>query len=89
MLAIIAAIIFAVAFLLDVTSTATNAVFAPASLLLLGLCCLALHIAGIGAGWSFSSRRRRRLPAGRCHDGSALPPPRLSNLDVSSRFGLA
>jgi hypothetical protein len=61
MLAIIAAIIFAIAFLLDVTSTATNAVFAPASLLLLGLCCLALHIAGIGTGWHVGPRRRRRL----------------------------
>jgi hypothetical protein len=69
MLAIIAAIIFAIAFLLDVTSTATNAVFAPASLLLLGLCCLALHVAGIGTGWSVP-RRRRRLLTGRGRAGS-------------------
>jgi hypothetical protein len=60
MLAIIAAVIFAVAFLLDITGTATNAVFAPASLLLLGLACLALHVAGIGTGWRFSTPRRRR-----------------------------
>ncbi len=60
MLAIVAAIIFAIAFLLDVTSTATNAVFAPASLLLLGLTCLALHIAGVGTGWTFSRRGYRR-----------------------------
>jgi hypothetical protein len=61
MLAIIAAIIFAIAFLLDVTGTATNAVFAPASLLLLGLACLALHTAGIGTGWYVTTTRRRRV----------------------------
>ncbi len=60
MLAIIAAIIFAIAFLLGVAGTATGAAFAPASLLLLGLACLALHIAGIGTGWYFTPRRRRR-----------------------------
>jgi hypothetical protein len=57
-LAIVAAIVFAIAFLLQITSTATSAVFAPLSLLLLGLTCLALHIAGIGSGWSFTRRRR-------------------------------
>jgi hypothetical protein len=50
MLAIAAAVIFAIALLLDVTGSATGTVFAPASLLLLGLACLALHIAGIGTG---------------------------------------
>jgi hypothetical protein len=60
MLAIIAAIIFAIAFLLNATSTATNAVFSPMSLLLVGLACLALHVAGIGTGWKVPSRRRRR-----------------------------
>jgi hypothetical protein len=51
MLAIIAAIIFAIAFIINVTSTATNAVLAPSSLILLGLACLALHVAGIGSNW--------------------------------------
>ena len=60
MLAIIAAIIFAIAFLLNATSTATNAVFSPTSLLLAGLACLALHVAGVGTGWKVPSRRRRR-----------------------------
>jgi len=69
MLAIIAAIVFAIAFLLDVTSTATNAVFAPASLLLLGLTCLALHIGGIGTGWYVTPRRRRRLSPRRGREG--------------------
>jgi hypothetical protein len=60
MLAIIAAIIFVIAFLLNATSTATSAVFAPTSLLLVGLACLALHLAGVGTGWKVPSRRRRR-----------------------------
>jgi hypothetical protein len=51
MLAIIAAIIFAIAFIINVTGTATSAVFAPSSLILVGLACLALHVAGIGSGW--------------------------------------
>jgi hypothetical protein len=59
MLAIAAAIIFAIAFLLKATSTATSAVFSPTSLLLVGLVCLALHLAGVGSGWSLPSRRRR------------------------------
>jgi hypothetical protein len=60
MLAIAAAVIFAIAFLLNATSTATSAVFSPTSLLLAGLACLALHQAGVGAGWSLPRRRRRR-----------------------------
>jgi hypothetical protein len=60
MLAIAAAIIFAIAFLLNATSTATSAVFSPTSLLLVGLACLALHVAGVGTGWSLPRRRRRR-----------------------------
>jgi hypothetical protein len=60
MLAIAAAVIFAIAFLLSATTTATNAVFSPTSLLLAGLACLALHMAGIGSGWKVPSRRRRR-----------------------------
>jgi hypothetical protein len=60
MLAIIAAVLFAIAFLLTATSTATAAVFSPMSLLLAGLACLALHLAGIGTGWKIPSRGRRR-----------------------------
>ncbi|HEY7142913.1 MAG TPA: hypothetical protein VH637_01580 [Streptosporangiaceae bacterium] len=51
MLAIIAAIIFAIAFFIRASGTATNAVFAPTTLLLAGLALLALHQAGIGASW--------------------------------------
>jgi hypothetical protein len=53
MLAIIAAILFVIAFLLNATSTATDAVFSPTSLLFVGLACLALHQAGIGTSWRF------------------------------------
>ena len=51
MLAIVAVLIFVVAFIIQVTGTATDAVFAPASLVILGFICLALHLAGLGAGW--------------------------------------
>jgi hypothetical protein len=53
MLAIVAAIIFAIAFILHASGTATNAVFSSTSLLFLGLFCLALHQAGIGTSWRF------------------------------------
>jgi hypothetical protein len=60
MLAIIAAVLFVIAFFLNATSTATSAVFAPISLLLVGLACLALHLAGVGTGWKVPGRRGRR-----------------------------
>jgi hypothetical protein len=58
-LAIIAAIIFAIAFVLRATHTATGSAFSTLGLVLIGLACLALHIAGIGSGWSLSRRYRR------------------------------
>jgi hypothetical protein len=51
MLAIIAAIIFAIAWIINATGTATNAWFSVTDLLLIGLACLALHQAGIGSAW--------------------------------------
>jgi len=51
-----AAVLFIIAFLINATSTATSAVFSPVSLLLAGLACLALHLAGVGTKWS--ARRR-------------------------------
>jgi hypothetical protein len=56
MLAVIAAIIFLIAFILRVTSTTAGVVLAPLSLLFLGLICLALHLAGWGSGWSIKRR---------------------------------
>ena len=42
--------------ILRVTSTGTGVVFAPESLLLVGLALLALHVAGAG-GWRITRRR--------------------------------
>ncbi len=58
MFAIIAAVLFAIAFIINATSTSTSAVFSPESLMLVGLALLALHIAGIGTSVSYSRRRR-------------------------------
>jgi hypothetical protein len=57
MLAFIAAILFAIAFLLNAASVATDAIFSPTSLMLVGLCLVALHLVGLGAGWSPRWRR--------------------------------
>ena len=51
MLAIIAAILFAIAWIINATGTVTNAWFSVTGLLLIGLVCLALHQAGIGSAW--------------------------------------
>jgi hypothetical protein len=57
MLGYVAALLFIIAFLINATNTATSAVFSVTSLMLLGLFCLALHLAGVGTGWA--PRRRR------------------------------
>ena len=54
-----AAVIFAIAFLINASATATDAVFSPFSLLLVGLACLALHFMGVGTGWVVPRRRVR------------------------------
>lgn len=59
MLAIIAAILFVVAFILHAASISTDVIFSPISLALVGLALLALHQAGLGPGYSYSRRRRR------------------------------
>lgn len=58
MFAIIAAVLFAIAFILQVTGTATEPVFAPLSLAFVGLALLALHMAGMGPAQTFGRRRR-------------------------------
>ena len=62
MLAIIAAVLFIIAFILNAASVGDSPVFTPLSLMLAGLACLALHLAGLGTNWGSSSswRRRRR-----------------------------
>jgi hypothetical protein len=58
MLAIIAAVIFALSLLFDLFEVTVGDAFDAQTLLFAGLLCLALHLAGIGtsAGW-----RRRRV----------------------------
>ncbi|MEV6649857.1 hypothetical protein [Streptomyces sp. NPDC051219] len=58
MLAFVAGALFFIAFILHATETSTEVLFSPMSLMLLGLTVLAVHLAGVGAGWS--SRRGRR-----------------------------
>jgi hypothetical protein len=65
MLAVVAAILFALGFLFVATAASVPAIISPTALILLGLACLALHQAGFGTAtpWSGSGRRyyaRRR-----------------------------
>lgn len=55
MVGIVAAVLFFIAFLINAAEISTNDVFSSTNVMLLGLMCLALHMAGVGAGWS---RRR-------------------------------
>ncbi|HSX97342.1 MAG TPA: hypothetical protein VLG91_08110 [Streptomyces sp.] len=56
MLGIAAAVLFFFAFLINAAEITTNDVFSSSNVMLLGLTLLALHVAGIGSGWS--GRRR-------------------------------
>ncbi|MFD3843240.1 hypothetical protein ACFWWC_44585 [Streptomyces sp. NPDC058642] len=58
MLAIISAILFFVAFLINAAEISTNDAFSSTNVMLLGLTVLALHLAGVGTGWSARGRRR-------------------------------
>jgi hypothetical protein len=53
MLALAAAVIFVIAFIIRAAGVSTDAVFAPASLVIIGLALLALHFAGFGASWQY------------------------------------
>lgn len=57
MLAIIAAVLFFIAFLINAADITTNEIFTSTNVMLIGLTLLALHLTGIG-GWA--ARRRRR-----------------------------
>ena len=52
MLAVLAAIAFGVGYVLNLVKANPPAALAPGALLLLGLFFLALHLCGVGAGWS-------------------------------------
>ncbi len=59
MLGFVAAILFAIAFIINAANVSiSNAIFSPTSLMLLGLVCLALHLSGVGTSWKY-----RRWPA--------------------------
>jgi hypothetical protein len=57
MLAIIAAVIFGLALLLDFANVHWGDAFTNATLVTLGLLLLALHLAGIGRPWRGRDRR--------------------------------
>jgi hypothetical protein len=57
-LAIIAAVLFFIAFLINAADISTNDVFTSTNVMLIGLTVLALHLAGIGGGWAARGRRR-------------------------------
>lgn len=59
MLAIVAAVLFFVSFLINAADIATNDAFSSVNVMLLGLTVLALHVAGIGNGWGPGRSRRR------------------------------
>lgn len=63
MLAIVAAVLFALGFLFNLVDTSLPAILSPTSLLLAGLACLALHQAGFGPATTGTTSRtwaRRR-----------------------------
>ena len=51
MLAILAAIVFGIAFVFNATGRVTDRIFSVTSLLILGLILLALQLALIGSAW--------------------------------------
>jgi hypothetical protein len=57
-LAIVAAVLFLIAFLINAADIATNDIFTSVNFMLVGLALLALHVAGIGSGWAARGRRR-------------------------------
>jgi hypothetical protein len=60
MFAIIAAIIFAIGLLLDLFDVKASDAFTPTTLMMAGLFCLALHLAGVGSGVNWRSRAGSR-----------------------------
>ncbi|CAM5637350.1 MULTISPECIES: hypothetical protein [Streptomyces] len=58
MLAIVGAVLFLIAFLINAADISTNDVFTSTNFMLVGLALVALHVAGIGSGWAARGRRR-------------------------------
>ncbi len=59
MFAIVAAILFAIAFVMDLVGSAGGDHINPTTLTAAGLVCVALHLAG-AASWTWGRPRRRR-----------------------------
>ena len=57
MLAIVSAVLFFLAFLINAADISTNDTFTSTNIMLLGLMVLAVHLAGIGSGWNVRGRR--------------------------------
>ena len=57
MFAIIAAVIFGLALILDWADAKVSDAFTPQTLLMAGLLCMALHLAGVGASSKWGRRR--------------------------------
>jgi hypothetical protein len=60
MLAIIAAILFAIALIFQLAGTTLGTHITFDTFLAAGLLCVALHLAGVGVGTTWTTRRRRR-----------------------------
>jgi hypothetical protein len=60
MFAIIAAAIFGLGLILDWANVNASDAFTPATLMMAGLLCLALHLAGVGATTNWRRGRVRR-----------------------------
>ncbi len=66
MLALVGALIFGLALILDLVEANLGDAFTPQTLLFAGLLCLALHLAGVGGaspvngGWRGRGTRNRR-----------------------------
>lgn len=58
MFAVVAAVLFGIALLLQLAGRDLGPVLDVATLTTAGLLCLALHLAGAGAGWRGWRRRR-------------------------------
>jgi hypothetical protein len=61
MFAVIAAIIFGLGLILDWTDADVGDAFTPGTLMMAGLFCLALHLAGVGSAVRMGSRGRSRV----------------------------
>jgi hypothetical protein len=57
MFAIIAAVIFGLALILDWANASVSDAFTPQTLLMAGLLCVALHLAGVGSSTKWGRRR--------------------------------